>query len=197
MTTIDRILTGVAVIASLATTALAQKVTYDYQRGTDFSQLQTFSIKESPPADAAASLTTAYDSPIVRQNTNAAVAAQLEGRGMKRDDDHPDVYVTTRRTFQTDYVVYGSPGWGYGWGYYGYGPYYSEPLTVGTLTVDITNAQTGELLWRGVAERDAHPMSNPQHRLERISQEVNKMFKNYPTTTVATSGRGTPKPTGR
>jgi len=197
MTTIARIVTGVAVAASLSAPGLAQDVTYDYHRGTDFSQLQTFAFKDTPPADEDASKSTAYDSPIVRQNTNAAVAAQLQGRGMTRNDDHPDVYVTTRRTFQTQYIVYGSPGWGYGWGYYGYGPYYTEPITVGTLTVDIIRAATGELLWRGVAERDMHPMSNQHHRLERINREVTKMFKKYPAIAVATSGRETPTTTDR
>jgi hypothetical protein len=189
-----------AAVAVLSAPALAQKVTYDIHRGQDFSQIRTFSMKEAPPADVEASKTTAYDSPIVQQNTNAAVAAQLQARGLTRDDAHPDVYVTTHRSFQTEYTAWGSPGWGYGYwgGYYGgYGSYYVEPIVVGTLIVDITNADTGELVWRGISERDAHPMSSPNHRLERINKEVYKIFKKYPTGTVATSGQERPQPTGR
>jgi uncharacterized protein DUF4136 len=201
MTTVARAVAAAAMVALMCAPALAQKVTYDVHRSQDFSQLRTFSIKDTPPADPEASRTTAYDSPIVRQNTNAAVAAQLEARGLRRDDQHPDVYITTRRTFQTEYVGYGWPGWGYGgywgYGYYGYGSYYLEPIVVGTLTVDVVSAETGELLWRGISEHDAHPMSSPEHRLERINKEVYKIFKKYPAGTVATSGRGEPKPTGR
>jgi hypothetical protein len=203
MATVSRIVTAGAVVALLYAPAFAQKVTYDIHRGADFSQLRTFSIKNTPPADVKASETTAYDSPIVRQNTNAAVAAQLQWRGMTRDDANPDVYVTTRRTFQTEYYAYGWPGWGYGYGYGyggyygGYGSYYMEPIVVGTLVVDINDAKTGELLWRGLSERDMHPTSSPEHRLKRINKEVTKIFKKYPMGTVATSGRETPQPTDR
>ena len=199
MTTVARIMTVSTTVALLSTPAFAQKVTYDTSRAADFSQVRTFSIRETPPTDVKASQTTAYDSPIVRQNTNAAVASQLEMRGLRRNDAHPDVYVTTHRTFQTEYYGYGWPGWGYGWGYYGYGygSYYLEPVVVGTLVVDITDAETGELMWRGLSERDMHPTSSPEHRLKRINREVYKIFKKYPAGTVATSGHEVPTTTDR
>jgi hypothetical protein len=194
MTTLARIVTFSATVALLwSAPALAQKVTYDAVRNQNFSQLRTFSIKQTPPEDVKASRTTAYDSPIVKQNTDAAVAAQLQARGLTRDDVNPDVYVTTRRSFQTEYYGYGWPGWGYGYGYgywgaYGYGSYYLEPQVVGTLVVDINDAKTGELLWRGLSERDMHPTSSPEHRLKRINREVSKIFRKYPSGIVATSG---------
>src|SRR5437764_626946 len=110
MTTIARIVTGAAVVASLCAPARAQKVTYDYHRGQDFAELRTFAIKDVPAADSDTADTTAYDSAIVRHNTNAAIAAQLEGRGMVRDDAHPDVYVTARRSFEKRQNYYSSPG---------------------------------------------------------------------------------------
>jgi hypothetical protein len=202
MTSVARVITVSTAVMLLSAPAFAQKVTYDTNRAADFSQVRTFSIQETPPADLKASQTTAYDSPIVRQNTNSAVAAQLELRGLRRDDVHPDVYVTTHRTFQTEYYGYGWPGWGWGygygyWGYGGYGSYYLEPIIVGTLVVDIIDAETGELMWRGLSERDVHPTSKPEKRLKRINKEVYKIFKKYPAGTVATSGREVPAPTGR
>jgi hypothetical protein len=201
MEIVARVVTVSTAVMLLSAPAFAQKVTYDTNRTADFSQVRTFSIKETPPADLKASQTTAYDSPIVRQNTYAAVAAQLEARGLRRDDAHPDVYVTTHRTFQTEYYGYGWPGYGYGYGYgywgYGYGSYYAEPIIVGTLVVDISDAETGELMWRGLSERDMHPTSSPEHRLKRINREVSKIFRKYPAGTVATSGRETPTTTDR
>ena len=197
MEIVARVITISTTVALLSAPAFAQKVTYDTNRSADFSQVRTFSIKETPPADLKASQTTAYDSPIVRQNTNAAVADQLKARGLRRDDARPDVYVTTHRTFQTEYYGYGWPGWGYGYGYwgYGYGSYYLEPIVVGTLVVDITDAETGELMWRGLSERDMHPTSSPEHRLKRINREVYKIFKKYPYGIVATSGQEVPSTT--
>jgi len=194
MTIFARLVTLSTTVALLSSApAFAQKVTYDVHRGQNFSQLRTFSIRETPPADPKASQTTAYDSPIVKQNTDAAIATQLQARGLTRDDVNPDVYVTARRTFQTEYYGYGWPGWGYGYGYgywgaYGYGSYYLEPQVVGTLVVDIVDAKSGELLWRGLSERDMHPTSSPDHRLKRINREVSKIFRKYPSGTVATSG---------
>ena len=200
MTSVARIVAIGSAVAMLSAPALAQKVTYDTNRTADFSQVRTYSFKEGPPIDAEAYKTTAYDSPIVRQNTNAAVAAQLDARGLRRDDAHPDVYITTRRSFQTEYQGWGSPGWGYGYGYWGgyyggYGSYYLEPIIVGTLIVDVTDANTGELMWRGLSQRDMHPTSKPEHRLERINKEVYKIFKKYPAGTVATSGLEIPATT--
>ena len=63
--------------------------------------------------------------------------------------------------------------------------------------VDITSAETGQLLWRGISERTFHPTSSPEHRLKRINKEVTKMFRNYPSGTAATSGREVPNPTDR
>src|SRR5262245_16109816 len=200
MEIVARLITVSTAVMLVSAPAFAQKVTYDTSRAADFSQVRTFSIKEPPPADPTASKTTAYDSPIVHQNTNAAVAAQLEARGLRRNDAHPDVYVTTHRTFQTEYYTWGWPGWGYGYwgGYYGgYGSYYAEPIIVGTLVVDITDADTGELMWRGLAERDMHPTSSPEHRLKRINREVSKIFRKYPWGTVATSGTEFPATTDR
>lgn len=198
MTNFARVITVSTTVALLSAPAFAQDVSYDVQCGQDFSQLRTFSIRETPPADVKASRAPAWDSAIDRQNTNAAVAAQLEARGLRRDDVHPDVYVATHRKFVTEYYGYGWPGWGYGyWGHYGYGSYYVDPIVSSTLFVEITSPETGQLLWRGISERNFHPTSSPERRLKRINKEVTKMFRNYPSGTVATGGREVPNPTDR
>ena len=199
MITVARVITVSTTVALLSAPAFAQEVTYELRRGADFSELRTFSIIETPPADVTASQPWwAYERAIDRQNTDAAVAAQLEARGFRRDDAHPDMYVTTHRTVQTKIWGYGWSGWGDDdWGHYGYGSDYLDSTVASTLLIDVTSADTGELLWRGIGMRDMHITSSPKDRLERINREVRKVFKNYPFVTVATSGRGTPKPTDR
>src|SRR5262245_45512663 len=95
-----RILIGLAVSALLPAAAMAQKVSYDYDRSENFSRLRTYAFKETPPIDRVDYETTTYDSPFTEERVRAAVAAQLEGRGMRRDDENPDVYVVTRQTFE-------------------------------------------------------------------------------------------------
>ena len=212
MNTIHRILIGVEVAALLPTAAFGQKVSYDIG-SADFHGLKTFAFKDSPADDRKTEATTAYDSPLVRERTQAAIAAQLAARGLRLDNDRPDMYVTAHRTFKTEYTVY-SNGWGpgYGWGYgWGWGPYYTggwgsrygntwytDEQINGTLIVDVQNAATGELMWRGLAEKRVHEHSSPEHRTKRVNKEVAKMFEKFPATEpVATSGRDLPSATDR
>ena len=206
MSTCRSIVVAVAITA-LSGSAFAQKISYDYNRRADFSHLRTFAFRETPPIDQGASETTLYDAPLVKDRTEAAVARQLEARGLKQVDEHPDVYITTRRTFQTQSLVYGPSGWwgygpygGYGYGYrYGYGyyggPWYSVPYVVGTLTVDVTRPD-GELLWRGISQAEAHEHTKPAERTEHVDKEVSKMFRRFPSTAgaVATTGHEVPRP---
>ncbi len=191
-------------MTALSASAFAQRVSYDYRRGQDFSRLKTFTFRETPPIDQITAETTLFDDPLTKEQTEAAIARQLQARGMVRDDEHPDVIITTRRSFQTQYVVNGGYGW-WGWnaGYpypYGYGysyggPWYSYPVTEGTLTIDVLNAD-GQLLWRGLAERTVREHQKPAERAEHINKDVVKAFRKFPGTlsAVATTGQEVPKP---
>jgi hypothetical protein len=213
MKTMTRILIGLAVSALLPSVAIAQKVTYDYDRDTDFTRLRTYAFKDSPTKETTASETTTYDNPLVHERIKAAVTWQLESRGLRRVEEHPDVYVITRQTFETqkDYTVYSPYGWGWGgygygwgWGGYGYGPGWGgfgytdievRDIIVGTLTIDLEDAATGELLWRGVGVKRVHTHSSPESRDKRVLRGVEKIFKKFPTSgAVATSGHDVPRP---
>ena len=225
MTTVARVITVSTTAVLLSAPAFAQDVSYDVRQGLNLSQLRTFSIQATAPVriyrtaawDTAfdimatapgavrTSRTAAWDSAFDREKTNAAVAAQLEARGLRRDDVHPDVQVTTYREFVAESYGYGWwPAWGYGyaghygyWGDYGYGSYDTGPLVASALFVDIRSSETRELLWRGISKRSSYATSNSEHRLKRINKEVTKIFKDYPAVTVATSGRETPQTTDR
>jgi hypothetical protein len=187
------------IVALFGAPALAQKVAYDVQRSQNLSGLRTFTMTEPPRANVTASQPWwAYERAIDRQNTDAAVAAQLEARGFSRDDAHPDLYVTTHRTVQTKFWGYGWSGWGDDdWTHYGYGSEYLDSTVPSTLFIEVTSADTGELLWRGIGMRDMHITASPKDRLKRITREVRNVFKDYPLGTVTTSGQAVPQPTGR
>jgi hypothetical protein len=194
---------GLAVSALLPAAAMGQKVSYDYDRDANFTRLRTFALKDSPTKETTATETTTYDTPFAKERINEAVVSELEGRGLRRADEHPDVYVITHRNFETqkNYTAYnygwglGGYGYGYGWGWGGYGwdPGYTDiqvrDIIVGTTTIDLEDAATGELLWRGVGVKRVHVHSSPEHREKRVARGVAKIFKNFPVTgAVATSG---------
>src|SRR5262245_23050778 len=103
MSTVARMMTVSTMVALFSGSAVAQKVTYNLHRSQNFSETRTFTMTETPRADVTASQPWwAYERAIDRQITDAAVAAQLEARGFRRDDAHPDMYVTTHRTILTE-----------------------------------------------------------------------------------------------
>ena len=199
MSTVARIITVSTIVALFGAPAVAQNVTYDVQRSQSLSGLRTFTMTEASRANVTASQPWwAHERAIDRENTDAAVAAQLEARGFRRDDAHPDLYVTTHRTVQTEFWGYGWSGWGDDdWGDYGYGSEYLDSTVASTLFIEVTSADTGELLWRGIGMRDMHITASPKDRLERIDREVSNVFKDYPFGIVATTGRGVPTTTDR
>jgi hypothetical protein len=175
MRTIPRLCISLAVsVVALGSVAVLAQDSYDYRRGENFAGIRTFAFKATPPMAPEAYKTTTYDSPLQRERTNAAIAAQLEARGMRRDDQHPDVYIVTHRTYKADYTYYG-------------GYVYEELL--GTLTVDVEDAKSGTLLWRGIETGHVHQSSKPEKRDKRVSDEVREVFKHFPVPgAVSTSG---------
>jgi hypothetical protein len=190
MTKMDRWLIGFAIAALFPAVASAQKVRYDFAPGTDFSRLKTYGFNESrsPEMQTVSEKTTLYDSPFIKQRTNEAIEAQLQALGMTRDDKNPDVIVDASRTFKTEYATYGYyPMWGWGYPYHlgsyglGYGGAgFTEEITVGTLIIDLKDATTGQLVWRGSGEKTVLNTSKPEKRIKRVNKEVAKIFRHFP-----------------
>ena len=188
MSTIARSLIGLAIAASsLWPIAAAAQKGSDARRNADLTQPRTFAFKT--------------DSTVADESTDSAIAMELERRGWTRTDDKPEIYVVTRRTFHKEYAAYGpfwgpyyqSAGW---WGPFPY-PYYSRPgegwaewdrngsiyteeKVRGTLTVDLENAATGALLWRGVGTRDVHEHSKASRQTTHVNHEVEHIFERFP-----------------
>src|SRR5215467_11410945 len=137
MRAIVRTLIGLAVAASslVPAVAAAQKSSDGSRQQIDLSRQRTFAFKSPDAAPAATERDTTDDSAFVDERTNISIAAQLERRGWTRNDDRPDFYIVTRRTFKTEYSLRG-PYWsGYNvptawWGpYWGWqGPAYVDDL---------------------------------------------------------------------
>jgi len=67
----------------------------------------------------------------------------------------------------------------YGGYWYG-GPVYAtvDYITMGTLVVDMYDAKTKQLVWRGT--RTDHVSSKPSKNTERADEAITKMFIKYP-----------------
>jgi hypothetical protein len=156
----------------LSTFAYAQTVSYDFDRAATFSKFKTYAWVRG---------TNLNDDLNHRRIVNA-VDAQMTLKGFARVDANanPDVLVAYHAAFDENFQING-----YGWGGYRFGPGRSgsatvEGVLVGTLAVDIVDAQTRTIVWRGIATKELDPNAKADKRERNINKAAEKLFKNYP-----------------
>jgi hypothetical protein len=155
--------------------ALGQKVQTDFDRQANFSQYKTYSWQEIKPANSL------WDARI-----KDAVGAQLAARGWTQVENGGDVAVVaikttkTQRTLQT---FYDGMGGGWGWRRFGGGGFGESTTTEqdykeGTLVVDLYDAKSKQLIWRGSAEDTLS--DNAGKNEKTLDKGVVKMFNTFP-----------------
>jgi len=172
-----RTLAVAAVMSLTGLTAFAQDVKVDFDKGADFSALKTFSVK----------LGTSWNNQISEQRVMTEVETTLAEKGWKKVDANPDAVVvvhgasTTKRSLNTFYSGGGYGGYGYrGWGGAGMGSATTteSEYTVGTLVVDIFNAKTKGLVFRGTASDELSDKT--EKNIKKLDKATTKMFKDFP-----------------
>ena len=154
-------------------TAAAQQVKTDFDHQANFSRYKTYSWQEIKPADSL------WDARI-----KDAVDAQLAAKGWTQVESGGDVAIVaikttqTQRTLQTFY-----DGFGGGWRWRGFGGMGESTTTEqdykeGTLVVDLYDAKTKQLVWRGSAEDTVSDKAEKNEK--NLDKGVAKMFKDFP-----------------
>ena len=153
--------------------AFAQQVSTDFDHQANFAQYKTYSWEQVKSAD-----------PLWDTRIKSAVDTQLQAKGWTRVDSGGDVCIVaigttqTQRSLQTFY-----DGFGGGWRWRGFGGMGEATTTEqdykeGTLVVDMYDAKTKQLIWRGSAE---DTLSNKAEKNEKnLDKGVAKMFKKFP-----------------
>ena len=157
----------------LAVRARADKVTSDYDHAANFSKYHTFMwIREPEPRE-----------PFMKERIMAAVNMQLIARGMRPVSDGADLAIGAniateqKHTWETYYdgLLWESEGWVWKT------EKREKTHEVGTLTVDLFDAQSRRLVWRGVGKDTLSP--RPEKRTRDCDKEIEKMFKDFPVGT--------------
>jgi hypothetical protein len=167
-------------LVSLCTAGHAQKVKVEYDKNLDFSQFKTYAWGQHD----------APSLPTVALLTAAAVADDLDKRGLKRVDDNPDLFVQMYGAVDSDLSVVrynplyggtgGIPPFDTTFSMWGYLPGGTTSVQVrkGQLIVDLIDAKQKKLVWRGEA-RDK--LSDQKDKLlNQVHSAVEKMFAQYP-----------------
>lgn len=153
-------------------TGFAQKVTTDWDHGTDFSKFKTYTYAKGTPVE----------DPLMDQRVVAAIEAELEKEGIKKVDSDPDMYVTyhasakENKQYMTDSFGYGyGARWGGGMGTSTTRAYTYEK---GTIVIDLWSADGKQMLFRGSATDTIS--DKPEKNIKKINNAVEKIFKKYP-----------------
>jgi len=156
-------------------TAFAQQVQTDFDHQANFSQYKTYSWQEIKPPDSL------WDSRIKN-----AVDAQLAAKGWIQVPSGGDVAIVAIKTTQTQrslQTFYDGMGGGWGWRRFGGGGFGESTTTEqdykeGTLVIDLYDAKTKQLIWRGSAEDTLS--SKAEKNEKNLDKGVAKMFKKFP-----------------
>jgi hypothetical protein len=160
-------------VALLGTIAAAQNVTYDFDRAVDFAKFKTYSwVGGANLADE-----------LNHQRVVRAVDAQLVSKGLARVDagTKADLHVRYHANFDKNLRINAySSGWGPGRFAMRSGTATTEEIVTGTLVIDVIDATSGTIIWRGMANGDVDPTAKPAERDKKITKAATKVFKNYP-----------------
>jgi Domain of unknown function (DUF4136) len=161
--------------------AMAQKVTFDFDKAADFTTFKTYAMKDGTPVGQ----------PLIDERLVAAIDAAMAAKGFTKNDSSPDVYVVYHVAFDKQQDIstfssgygggYGPYGWGYGGGFNSTtATTQVRNIVVGTLVIDMADAKNKKVVWRGMGVKEINTTAKPDKRDKSIKSAVDKIFKNYP-----------------
>ena len=156
-----------AIILLITVPAIFAGVDVRLGAGRDFSQLGSYELVEGTPARREAA----------RDLLTRSLETALAELGLRRADKNPDVYVVSHVLVDVqDIEELSDPAY---WEFIT-GVRSVDPLEIGaaTLVVDIVDAETQALVWRGVATDTIK--GNPQKMGKKIDKAVRRLFEPAP-----------------
>ncbi len=164
MKPIRRTAVGTMFFVVMLGTAFAQHIKTDFDHQANFSQYQykTYSWQEIKPANSL------WDARIKN-----AVDAQLAAKGWTQVDNGGDVAIVAIKTTQTQRTL----RWR-GMGGFGQSTTTEQDYKEGTLVVDLYDAKTKQLIWRGSAQDTLSDKATKNEK--NLDKGVAKMFKAFP-----------------
>ena len=182
---------SLAIIAAFAISSCSSiKYTVDKDDSVDFTKYKTFQYY------GWAEESNKILSPFDQERIEKAFGIELEKRGLKYEKETGELivtlYIVTEKKTKTSATTTNmGGGYGYG-GYYGYGPSYgwgggmgtsqttvnTYDYTVGTIIIDIYDANDKKLIWESVATGTINEKT--KGREERINSIAYKMMLKYP-----------------
>jgi hypothetical protein len=171
------IVIGMFVVGLLGCASVSVKT--DYDQSVDFSGFKTYNWD----SDHAIRGDTLAREPILRKRIKNAVDQVLQSKGFRLEpsgavDFTVVIHAGVEERMRVNY--WGTSGWYDPW----WGPYGGHVdvsyYTQGTLVIDVVDADTRELAWRGLGEGLVREYSDNEKREADIRNTVTEILKSFP-----------------
>jgi hypothetical protein len=156
-------------VCIMCAVAVGQQVSVNYNHGQSFAQYHTYAWGSNNANQ--------IQNSILAQVAQQDIDTALQGKGLQKvqESQKPDLILTANGGMkqETSYTAWGMRGIGGGMG--GITP---QQNVEGTLIVDLYDAKTQSLVWRGIGQ---DTLSNNGNKNQQIVQKaIQKMFKQWP-----------------
>ena len=148
----------------VASSALSQDVTFNYDDKADFSKFKTYkwvAFKNVAPIDK-----------LTDEQIRSTVDAALAKKGLTKvnGDNTADLLIDYQSSELIDEKFPKAPTSD------------EKPWTIyaGDLAIDMYTPANHNLVWRGMADKALDPNAKPEKRQKNLNKAVAKMMKNYP-----------------
>jgi hypothetical protein len=167
------ILASVGIALLSAAVSFGQQVKTDYDRSANFGQYKTYSWEKVQTQNQ-------LWAPRIQEAVNATLAA----KGLTRVASGGDIAIVAIETTQNQQTLNTFyDGFGGGWRWRGFGGFgdattTTENYKVGTLVVDLFDAHTKTIIWRGSSSDTLSDKSDKN--IKNLDKGVQKMFDHFP-----------------
>lgn len=159
-------------LVTVSTNARAQSVSFDYDRSARFASFTTYAWiqgTEVPDEFNHARVVDAFNRQLAAKRLTLMPATA-----------HPDLFVAYHAVFDRNVQVTAFAD--------GFGPYRlgrsvsarTNEIVTGTLVIDLIDARTNTIVWRGIAAKEIDVTTDPRTRDKNINRAAARLFKNYP-----------------
>lgn len=135
-----------------------------------------------------------YYNQLATESVENAMGSVLQEKGLAQNDSKPDLLIgyhffvedKTRTVANPTSLSYGPylgwgrwgyGGWGPGWWGYGGNQYTQQQYKDGTLVVDMVDARTHKLVWRGAVE---NAVADPTRITAQLTKEAERIISKFP-----------------
>jgi hypothetical protein len=154
----------------------SMRTSFDYDPTADFPQYATYAWMDRASSGPAGS--GAQPSDMTGKRVRMAMDDELARRGMTVDTTNPDLLIAYYVGVEEKVDVTD-------WGYRYYGGWYGRDVDVyryqmGSIVLDMVDASTSELVWRGVVTDYVSEQKSPQERERQVREAAAALLANYP-----------------